>query len=274
MNLVCNKLGIGPTWPNGSIRDVTVMDGTLACCSFIAQLEYAYSLIESGRRKCVVVVGTDVMSLSNSKYSRNIYPILADGAGAFVLVRTDFVPERRSTFFGMNDGSRAGLIVNKFGGSAYPVDAEVVSNPYDQRHLMYMAGPTVKRYIVERLLPSPRDDDPNNLTKYFIPAALASFGFPMEGYHHLTIALAKFDAGVLHQANARIIVPVEERMMTLGFKGMFVDIIETYANTTSASNPQAIDVGLEQGVLKRESRIMVVDFGGGTNFRFGNIFLG
>jgi 3-oxoacyl-[acyl-carrier-protein] synthase-3 len=75
------------------------------------------------------------------------------------------------------------------------------------------------------------------------------------------LGLDEIDLFVYHQANARILSAVGER---LGLKGdRVVDCIEDLGNTSAATLPLALDHSLEAGRLHDGDRVLLAAFGGG-----------
>ncbi|MBI2033679.1 MAG: hypothetical protein HYT13_01125, partial [Candidatus Liptonbacteria bacterium] len=81
--IVSAKLGI-----NGKgkryLPDMPFIDGTAACSSFVVVLRAACAIAQS-EGGLYLVIGADVMSRTVNPFSRNMFPILGDGAGAVLL---------------------------------------------------------------------------------------------------------------------------------------------------------------------------------------------
>lgn len=75
------------------------------------------------------------------------------------------------------------------------------------------------------------------------------------------LGLDEIDLFVFHQANARILTAVGER---LGLKGhRVVDCISTLGNTSAATLPLALEHSLQAGQLRDGDRVLMSAFGGG-----------
>jgi 3-oxoacyl-[acyl-carrier-protein] synthase-3 len=75
------------------------------------------------------------------------------------------------------------------------------------------------------------------------------------------LGLGEIDLFVYHQANARILTAVGER---LGLKShRVVDCIGTLGNTSAATVPLALAYSVETGQLREGDRVLVSAFGAG-----------
>ena len=72
-----------------------------------------------------------------------------------------------------------------------------------------------------------------------------------------------------HQANRRIIDATAKRL-GLGSDRLFTNL-QHYGNTSSAAIPIALDEANRQGVLKPDSKLLLVAFGGG--FTYGSALI-
>ncbi len=88
-------------------------------------------------------------------------------------------------------------------------------------------------------------------------------GLPMDTEEDFMNALEKVDVFLFHQANARIIEDMERQLRQYGYEGSVFNNISHYGNTTSASIPLLLEEGWQRGVIKRNTRVMAVVFGGG-----------
>lgn len=262
--IVAEKLGLGK---GDHMRNIVFRDVSEACTSSLAALDTAYAHIQNGRCKIALVIGADKMSTTMSPYSRNLWPILADGAGALVLQRTHLDDDAfgPNSFFSNLDGSLASLIVTPAGGSRLPVTAQMIMNPFDQRQFMEMAGPRVRKEAVRLLLPADFERDWQDTV---IPVALQEAGFPMATKEDFARALNAHASILFHQANGRMCADLAKKLKKkFGFRGSCPSNIARYGNTTSASWILLLYELWRKGKLKpsrrRAKRILVVVFGGG-----------
>lgn len=203
-----------------------------ACSGFLFGVTTGAALIESGRYKKVVVVGTDKMSSIVDYTDRSSCILFGDAAGAILL-------EPNTEGYGVldsllrSDGSGAPYLHMKAGGSARPATIETVMN---KEHYIYQEGPQVFKFAVK---------------------GMADISFELLEKNHLTgddIAWL-----VPHQANKRIIDATANRMGLSMDKVMLN--IQRYGNTTSATIPLCLWEWEKK--LKKGDNIVLSAFGGG-----------
>ena len=135
-NIVCDKVGA---------INAFGFDVSAACSGFLYSLTLGATLIESGRYKKVVVVGSDKMSAIVDYTDRTTCILFGDAAGAVLL-------EPSENGFGIkdsilkSDGSGREYLKMKAGGSCYPASAETVAN---KEHYIYQEGKTVFKFAVK-----------------------------------------------------------------------------------------------------------------------------
>lgn len=268
--VIDEKLGFS----QGGVRNIIFRDISEACCSFMGAFDTAYAHIQNGRCKTALVVGADHMTSTMSPFSRNLWPILAVGAGALVLRRTHLDRDAfgPNAFFSFMNGKLKDLIVTPAGGSRLPVSTDMITNPFDQRHLMLMNGPAVRKQAIRLLLPV---DFERGSKDTVMPVALEQAGFPMTCREDFTRALNEFAFILFHQANGRMCEDLEGKLkQDFGFRGACYSNIARYGNTTSASIPLLLYDLWQKGRLKprgkRPKRILAVVFGGGFTIIVGS----
>ncbi|MBI5037226.1 MAG: ketoacyl-ACP synthase III [Candidatus Kerfeldbacteria bacterium] len=234
--------------------DVFCIDVTAACTSYASAMQVAYGLIASGQYKSGLVIGADVMSGTASPYNRNLRIVLGDGAFCAVLeacpiAQNAFIP---GGFFARSDPSLGDLIVVPAGGSALPVSPEMIIDPFDQRHLMFMDGHTVRKRAERMLLQKKTDGELPRLV-----------GLMAEAAERAGLLFPDIDFVAMHQANLRIINPPIQLMREFGFAGQVHNNIERFGNTTSASGGLCLDEAWQCGELEEGDLVEFVAFGGG-----------
>ena len=264
--LVAKKLGVAKADQQGNLRHISYLDCAEACSSFMAAFKTACLHLMCGVCKTVLVIGADVMTRTASRFSRNLLPIMGDGAGALVLVACprnlgspNFLP---SWFFDFVDGELSDLIITPAGGSRMPVTAGMINNPLDQRHTMMMNGPAVRKQAVRLLLPAKGQF--KKALGNVLPKALEQAGFSMDNLEDFFRALNSNGLILFHQANGVINADLEERLRReFGYEGKFFGNIAHRANTTSATIPLLLLDAWRKGVLKARMMIFATVFGGG-----------
>ena len=231
-NIVCHKLGATNAWG---------FDLAAACSGFLYALTTGASLIESGRYKKVVVVGSDKMSSIVDYSDRTTCIIFGDGAGAVLL------EPGKEDGYGIvdsilkSDGSGGHYLHMKAGGSLKPASIESVTN---KEHFIYQEGQAVFKHAVKDM---------------------ADVSYELMQRNKLTgedIAWL-----VPHQANKRIIDATANRMGLPAHKVMLN--IERYGNTTAATIPLCLWDWEDK--LNKGDNIVLAAFGGG--FTWGSALI-
>lgn len=201
---VAARLGL----PSGLAFDLNA-----ACSGFVYGLATAAGLLAAGIARRVLLIGADVMSRTVDPTDRNTAVLFGDGAGAVVLSNGDAGrPGALGPFDVGGDGDAADLLHIPAGGSRRPADAASVA---DRAHYLQMDGKQVYRQAVAGMVASSR--------RVLDAAALTT---------------ADVDHLVAHQANARILAAVGDRLDIPAERR--VCNVDRYGNTTAASIPLAL----------------------------------
>ena len=206
-----------------------------ACCSFLYALSMADKFIRAGEAKLVVVVGADSLSRITNPKDRGTAILFGDGAGAVVLGPAA-EPGILSTHLHA-DGSYLELL-RCTGG--------VATGFHPEGDYITMAGSAVFKVAVQ-MLGSVAEE------------ALAANGLGKEALSWL----------VPHQANIRIIQATARRL-GLPLERTIITVAD-HGNTSSASVPLALDVGVRDGRIKRGELLLLEAFGGG--FTWGSALI-
>ena len=118
-NIICDKSGAKNAWG---------FDLSAACSGFIYTLVTGQQFVESGRYKKVIVLGGDIMSSIVNYKDRNTCVIFGDGC-AGVLLEPDQEGNGIIDSIMKADGSGRELLIQKHGGSAFPITKENVGSP-------------------------------------------------------------------------------------------------------------------------------------------------
>jgi len=206
-----------------------------ACSSFLYALSMADKFIRSGEAKLALVVGADSLSKITNPKDRGTAILFGDGAGAVVLAPHE-EPGIISTHLHA-DGSQIELL-RCTGGVATGFHAE--------GDYITMAGAEVFKVAVSMLARA-------------VEEALAANGLTKDALTWL----------VPHQANIRII-QATARKIGLPMERAIVTVAD-HGNTSSASVPLALDVGVRDGRIKRGDLLLLEAFGGG--FTWGSALI-
>jgi len=110
------------------------VDLNAACAGFIAALDDAAALVESGRARVVLVCGAEALSRLIDHDDRGTAILFGDGAGAVVVA-----------------GGELELGLGRFVSGSDPSQGEALYAETDER-VMRMAGPTVYRHAIARMV--------------------------------------------------------------------------------------------------------------------------
>lgn len=211
------------------------MDVQAVCSGFIYALSTANAFIRSGQIKTALVVGAETLTRITDYQDRGNCILWGDGAGAVVLGATTGDSGILSTHLHA-DGQYEQMLFVEGGGTCC-----VGERPY-----MRMQGNSVFKMAVKTL-------------DTIVDETLQANGLQQSDIDWL----------VPHQANKRIIeatakklaMPMDRVILTVGEHG----------NTSAASIPLALDVGVRDGRIQRGELLLMEAFGGG--FTWGSALI-
>ncbi len=209
-----------------------------ACTGFIYALSTADKFVRAGDTKCALVIGAEIITKLIDWEDRSTCVLFGDGAGAVVLQPAD-EPGIISTHLGA-DGQYKDLLYYPVGVSNNLAAAGVG----DSR--IMMSGNEVFKVAVRTL------------------ATVAQEALDANG-----IGLDDIDWLIPHQANLRIIQATAKRLGLPMEK--VIQTVQIHGNTSAASVPLALDVGIRDGRIKRGQTLLLEAFGGG--FTWGSVLL-
>jgi len=192
-------------------------------------LSLAAAQVESGRCENVLVIGADVLSRWTDPADRGTAALFADGAGAVVVGAADGSP-----------GLIGHIALHSDGAGAPAIRAT-----HDDQ-IIHMQGHDTFKAAVHRLSES-----------------------TLEAVDRVGLQLDDIGLFVYHQANARILAAVGER---LGLdRERVIDCIDRYGNTSSATLPIALADARERGMLEPGMNVLLAAFGAGFTWGAGVI---
>lgn len=212
-------------------------DVNAACAGFSYALSTGAAFIESGQAESVLVIGAEVLSRVMNFTDRGTCVLFGDGAGAVVL-RPSASPGVIGSVLGA-DGRAAEILIIPAGGSANPPSHETVDA---REHTIRMPNgrEVFKRAVVEMA----------NACRQLLEKS---------GY-----AAEDVDLLIPHQANARIMIAVAERL-GIGLDRAVVDV-ESVGNTSAASIPIALDRAWRAGRVREGDLVLLTSFGAGLSW--------
>ena len=211
----------------GVTNECAAVDVQAVCSGFVYAVTTADNFIKAGAHKNVLVIGSEVFSRIIDFKDRATCVLFGDGAGAVV----------------MTASSEPGILATKLHANGSYGDilcgpGRVSNGVLEGSAFMYMDGQAVFKLAVGLL-----DKVANE-----------------------ALQLAKMDASevdwiVPHQANIRIMKGTAKKL-GLGMDKMIVTV-DQHGNTSAASIPLALDVGVRDGRIKPGQNVMMEGVGGG-----------
>ncbi len=209
-----------------------------ACTGFIYALSTADKFVRAGEAKCALVVGAECLSRLVDWTDRNTCVLFGDGAGAVILKPSD----------------EAGILSTHLGADGQYRDL-----------LYYPAGPS--KDIDKVGLPDSRIMMTGN--EVFKVAVKTLGNVASEALDANGIDKHDLDWLVPHQANIRIIQATAKRLDLPMEK--VIQTVQDHGNTSAASVPMALDVGIRDGRIQRGQLVLMEAFGGG--FTWGSVLM-
>jgi 3-oxoacyl-[acyl-carrier-protein] synthase III len=205
------------------------MDLGAACTGFLSALSLAAAQVECGRCEHVLVIGADVLSRFTDPSDRGTAALFADGAGAVVVGAADGGPGLIGHIALHSDGT----------------GAPAICATQDEK-IIRMQGHDTFKAAVHRLSES-----------------------TLEAVDRVGLELDDIGLFVYHQANARILAAVGERLGVDSER--VIDCIDRYGNTSSATLPIALADARERGMLEPGMNVLLAAFGAGFTWGAGVI---
>ncbi|WP_333712297.1 beta-ketoacyl-ACP synthase III [Yoonia sp.] len=205
-------------------------DVQAVCAGFVYALSTANALIVSGQADRVLVIGAETFSRIMDWTDRSTCVLFGDGAGALVLQAEE----------GKGDSSDRGILSTDLNSDGRFKDLLYVDGGVATQTtgVLRMEGKEVFRHAVEKLAQTAHD-------------ALAKVGLGADDV----------DWVVPHQANIRIIQSTAKKL-GVGMDRVVVTV-QDHGNTSAASIPLALSVGVANGQIKQGDLLVTEAIGGG-----------
>jgi len=208
------------------------------CAGFVYMLVVGSSLLATGNLDHVLIVGAEILSRIIDPDDRATSILFGDGAAAAVLSRSpDDGPGVLAWDLGC-DGSAAGLLEIRAGGSRMPATAETIAAG---EQYLKMQGREVFRRAVRVVVESAR----TTLDRAGVAASDVAWFVP-------------------HQANIRIIESASTRLGIAADRTIVN--IDRYGNTSAASIPLALAEAADDGRLRDGDLVLMSGFGAGMTW--------
>jgi 3-oxoacyl-[acyl-carrier-protein] synthase-3 len=210
--------------------DAAAYDLLAGCTGFVYAIAQAYAMLASGLSQRALVVGGDVLSKILDFEDRSTLVLFGDGAGAVVME-----PVGEGGFLGFELGADGG------GGESLWLPGSGSRHFDDPEAFIKMNGREVFKFATRVLVSSAEK-------------LLDELGMTVEDV----------DVYIPHQANIRII---DHAAKKLGFPPEKVVVnVERYGNTSSGSIPIALAEAIEDGRVRRGSKVLMTGMGAGLTW--------
>ena len=209
-----------------------------ACTGFIYALSTADKFIRAGETQCALVIGAEIITKLVDWSDRTTCVLFGDGAGAVIVKPSD----------------EQGIISTHLGADGQYKEL-----------LYYPVGPSMD-------LKAAGTDDVGIIMKgnEVFKVAVRTLGAVAEqALKANNIDKNDLDWLIPHQANLRIIQATAKRL-NLPLEKVIVTV-QDHGNTSAASVPMALDVGVRDGRIKRGQLLLLEAFGGG--FTWGSVLM-
>lgn len=200
------------------------------CSGFLYALITADAWIQAGHVRTVLVIGAETMSSLVDWKDRRTAVLFGDGAGAVVLRA--------------NKKTTSGLLSSAMHcDGAYHDILKTEGGPSRTRTVghIYMQGPEVFRHAVQKLGSA-----------------------CVEVLDKAKLSIAEIDKIIPHQANARILGALQERL--LARDDQMIVTVAQHANTSAASVPLALDSAWRDGKVGPGQTVLMAAIGGGLTW--------
>lgn len=205
-------------------------DVQAACSGFIYALNIAYSMLKSGQAKRIAVIGAETMSRILDWNDRSTCVLFGDGAGAVIVSAEE---EEDAGIIGIemfSDMNTLDILKVNGGVSIGNLDAKLQMN-----------GREVYKFAIESM---------HNSILHVL--------------HKNNMLIEHVDFIIPHQANLRIIKSLAEKMQMPMEK--FIITVDKHANTSAASIPLALSLGMQNGVIKKGHTVLMTAVGAGMTW--------
>lgn len=215
------------------LQNTGALDINAACSGFAYALVLAQGLIAAGTHKKILVLGAETLSKITDYSDRTSCILFGDAAGA-VLVEA----REKGNFMGSVTGADG-----SGGQDLYMSSAKAVVNgeTIDPNGKIHQNGRKVFKWAVTQM-----------------PIHIREIA------RRSGISLDQVDWLIPHSANMRILEAISEQLNFPMSK--ILESIVYYGNTSSATIPMALHLGIKAGKVKPGDTLLLMGFGGGLTY--------
>ncbi|OEH93565.1 ketoacyl-ACP synthase III [Bacillus solimangrovi] len=214
-----------------NITSTAAFDLNATCAGFTYGLHLANNLITSEAHKKVLVVATETLSKVTDYEDRTTCILFGDGAGAMLMEFDEESPSFLASHMGTNGDGGIHVYRTTFATT-------MGEKPLNSTGLMVQNGREVYKWAVRT-----------------VPQGMEQLLFKAEQ------DMEDINWFIPHSANLRMVesicdksqFPIEKTLTSMKY----------YGNTSSASIPLALNLGIEEGKVKAGDTLLLYGFGGG-----------
>ena len=216
-------------------------DLTAACSGFVLGLVTAAQFIQNGSYKNILIVGADVLSKWIDWSDRSTCILFGDAAGAAIL---QACPKQDNGVLGFElktDGKKYKQLGIPYEKTDRIVNYKNLEISQGQFKYIQMNGKEVYKFAISE-----------------IPTSI------LQCLSSLNLSIEDVDWLLLHQANARILQTVADKLSIDNKK--LISNLSKYGNTSAASIPLALDEALMSKHIMKNDIIVISGFGAGLTW--------
>jgi len=217
--------------------NAAAFDLSAACSGLIYGLFVAKNFIMSGTYEKILVVGVDVHSRFLDWTDRSTCILFGDGAGAFIVTKSE---DGINDFLSVDihaDGSKGKELKIPLYGKNCPL----VEPNDEKKQFVYMNGKEIYKFAIN-----------------YVPESILN-SLSLAG-----LSIDNLDFLIPHQANKRIISAITDRLKLQ--PDQVISNLEKYGNTSTASIPIAFLEALENNLIPESSILALCGFGAGLTW--------
>lgn len=227
---------------------IGAIDVNLGCSGWIFGLSIAKGMILGGMANCVLLLTSETYSKYFHPRDKGNRTIFGDGAAA-TLIGKEGIAKIGNFCFG-TDGTGAEKLMVKTGAARYrkalnDLHFDEFGNPISSDHL-YMDGAEILNYTLDRIPTLVFDVLKNN-----------------------NLEINDIDLHVYHQAN-KYIASLQRKKLKISEEKYYC-FYENVGNTVSSTIPIALKEAIDDGIIKKENKILSV--AQGLGYSWGGVVL-
>ncbi|WP_221563292.1 ketoacyl-ACP synthase III [Alkalihalobacillus sp. TS-13] len=216
------------------LKSIGALDLNATCAGFTYGLHVANGLITSGLHKKILVIGGEALSKVTDYTDRSTCVLFGDGAGAVLVEYDEQDPSFISSVLGTN--GEGGIHLYRSGLSKEMNGLKLLGNGN-----MVQNGREVYKWAVR-----------------MVPIGLQTL------LEEANLRTEDIDWFVPHSANLRMIESICEKSHISMDNTLYS--VESMGNTSSASIPLALDLGIKEKKLHYGDTVVLYGFGGGLTY--------